>query len=170
MLELGCGRGGNLLPMAVTSPASRFVGIDLSSMHIAVARADVEALALPNIEVHVADIRDVDRSLGTFEFIADVGQIREDTLRAIDAGELRPDVLVAWGRDDPSAPLSRGFELYERLASASRGSRVQLHVFNRAGHYSFREQATDNNALLHHFNERYRQTVSASPAPPADGQ
>ena len=30
VLELGCGRGGNLLPMGESLPASRFVGIDLS--------------------------------------------------------------------------------------------------------------------------------------------
>src|SRR5262249_47365446 len=30
VLELGCGRGGNLIPMALSLPASRFVGIDLS--------------------------------------------------------------------------------------------------------------------------------------------
>lgn len=69
VLELGCGRGGNLLPMAATLPACRFVGVDLSAMHVAVARDDVEALALPNIEVHVADIRDLDASLGTFDYI-----------------------------------------------------------------------------------------------------
>lgn len=69
MLELGCGRGGNLLPMAATLPECSFVGVDLSSMHIEVARADVEALALPNIEVHAADIRDLDASLGAFDYV-----------------------------------------------------------------------------------------------------
>ncbi len=69
VLELGCGRGGNLLPMAATMPGSRFVGVDLSSLHIAVATGDAEALALPNIEVHTADIRDLDATLGTFDYV-----------------------------------------------------------------------------------------------------
>lgn len=30
ILELGCGRGGNLLPMAAGLPGARFVGIDRS--------------------------------------------------------------------------------------------------------------------------------------------
>jgi len=30
VLELGCAAGGNLIPMAVQYPESRFVGIDLS--------------------------------------------------------------------------------------------------------------------------------------------
>lgn len=69
VLELGCGRGGNLLPMAATLPGCHFTGVDLSSMHIAVARDDVEALGLSNIDVHVADIRDLDASLGAFDYI-----------------------------------------------------------------------------------------------------
>ena len=34
MLELGCGDGGNLIPMAVALPGSRFYGVDLSPSHI----------------------------------------------------------------------------------------------------------------------------------------
>jgi SAM-dependent methyltransferase len=69
LLELGCGRAGNLLPMAATLPHSRFAGVDLSSMHIAVAKTDIEALCLPNIQVNTADIRDLDDSLGTFDYV-----------------------------------------------------------------------------------------------------
>ncbi len=35
VLELGCGAGFNIIPMAATFPASRFVGIDLSSRQVA---------------------------------------------------------------------------------------------------------------------------------------
>jgi len=34
VLELGCAAGGNLIPMAVNAPESRFVGLDLSRVQI----------------------------------------------------------------------------------------------------------------------------------------
>jgi cyclopropane fatty-acyl-phospholipid synthase-like methyltransferase len=34
VLELGCAAGGNLMPMAASSPDSQFVGIDLSNVQI----------------------------------------------------------------------------------------------------------------------------------------
>jgi len=38
VLELGCGDGGNLIPMALDLPESEFVGIDLSAPAIATGR------------------------------------------------------------------------------------------------------------------------------------
>jgi SAM-dependent methyltransferase len=55
-LELGCGDGFNLLPMALTMPNSRFVGIDLSSKAIERGRAFQEQLGLRNVELHCADV------------------------------------------------------------------------------------------------------------------
>jgi SAM-dependent methyltransferase len=69
VLELGCARGGNLIPLAVSLPGSRFVGIDSSSQQVAAARQVIEALSLGNIEVECLDILDVDARLGTFDYI-----------------------------------------------------------------------------------------------------
>jgi methyltransferase-like protein/protein-L-isoaspartate O-methyltransferase len=69
VLELGCGLGGNVVPMADTLPESEIVGIDGSAQQIAVGQADVTALGLTNITLRAMDIRDVDASLGTFDYI-----------------------------------------------------------------------------------------------------
>ncbi|PRQ10252.1 methyltransferase regulatory domain-containing protein [Enhygromyxa salina] len=70
ILELGCACGGNLLPMAEHLPASRFVGIDRSRTQIDRAQADAQALGLDNLELHVADILELDpATLGRFDYI-----------------------------------------------------------------------------------------------------
>ena len=69
MLELGCASGGNLIPMALTFPDSRFVGIDLSREQIADGQKTVEALGLTNIELRHLSILDVDDSFGPFDYI-----------------------------------------------------------------------------------------------------
>lgn len=69
VLELGCALGGNLIPMALASPGSSYVGIDLSERQIAEGRKTVEALGLRNIELRAMSILDVDDSFGRFDYI-----------------------------------------------------------------------------------------------------
>src|SRR5262249_26849889 len=63
VLELGCASGGNLIPMAVNLPQSRFVGVDLSARQIADGQKVVSALGLTNIELKPISISDVDADL-----------------------------------------------------------------------------------------------------------
>lgn len=69
VLELGCGSGANLVPMAFHLPGSEFVGIDLSERQVATARASAEGLKLHNVEIHHADLHDVDEGWGRFDYI-----------------------------------------------------------------------------------------------------
>jgi SAM-dependent methyltransferase len=69
VLELGCGDGGNLIPMAVELPGSEFVGVDLTQSAIELGRAVVGPLGLRNIRLERMDILDVGAELGTFDFI-----------------------------------------------------------------------------------------------------
>jgi SAM-dependent methyltransferase len=69
VLELGCGDGGNLLPMALAYPHGRFVGVDLAAEPIARGRAEAAALGLANIELGQADIRELPEDLGTFDYV-----------------------------------------------------------------------------------------------------
>jgi methyltransferase-like protein/predicted O-methyltransferase YrrM len=69
VLEIGCSTGGNLLPMAAALPASRFVGIDLSSVEIAEGQQVLGELGLSNVELHHQDIARIDSAFGQFDYI-----------------------------------------------------------------------------------------------------
>lgn len=69
VLELGCARGANLIPMAFGLPASAFVGVDLSEPQIADAQCVVADLDLRNITFHAADLMDLGPELGTFDYV-----------------------------------------------------------------------------------------------------
>lgn len=68
VLELGCGPGGNLVPLAELLPGSEFVGVDLSSSQIARARADAAAVGATNVRFEAMDIRDVP-DWGPFDYV-----------------------------------------------------------------------------------------------------
>jgi SAM-dependent methyltransferase len=68
VLELGCGPGGNLVPLAELLPGSEFVGVDLSSTQIARARADAAAVGVNNVRFEAMDIRDVP-DWGPFDYV-----------------------------------------------------------------------------------------------------
>src|SRR5262245_12882821 len=69
VLELGCARGGNLIPMALTLPASHIVGVDLSQTQIDSGNQVVKALGLSNIELRHLSIMDIDDRFGQFDYI-----------------------------------------------------------------------------------------------------
>ena len=67
VLELGCGDGANLIPMAHALPKSRFLGIDLAGRPIARGQAMIKDLGLQNIVLQQMDI---------LNFPKDAGRIR----------------------------------------------------------------------------------------------
>jgi len=69
VLELGCGRGGNLVPLATLLPDSEFVGVDLAVSQIEGARRDVDALGLTNLRFEAMDIAQVPLDWGQFDYI-----------------------------------------------------------------------------------------------------
>jgi SAM-dependent methyltransferase len=69
VLEIGCGSGGNLIPMAASYPESTFVGIDLSGVQIAQGAADIKALGLTNIRLQAIDVMAFDQAPGEFDYI-----------------------------------------------------------------------------------------------------
>jgi len=73
VLELACGDGGNLIPMALTLPESRFVGIDLAAGAIAQGVETITALGLRNIELRAGDVTTVDAGWGEFDYIVTHG-------------------------------------------------------------------------------------------------
>ncbi|MBA4180793.1 MAG: hypothetical protein C0506_09415 [Anaerolinea sp.] len=69
VLELGCGTGANLLPMAEMYPGSQFTGIDLSGVQIGMARSRARQLGLTNIRFEEMNILDFPASFGQFDYI-----------------------------------------------------------------------------------------------------
>ncbi|HYP53510.1 MAG TPA: class I SAM-dependent methyltransferase, partial [Pyrinomonadaceae bacterium] len=69
VLELGCGDGGNLIPMALTLPESEFVGIDLGARHIEKGAELVSRLGLKNVSLRRADVLDVGEEFGRFDYV-----------------------------------------------------------------------------------------------------
>src|SRR5262249_26816935 len=58
VLELGCGDGANLIPMALGLPNARFVGVDLNAAAIDRGRELATALQLDNVDLQAADLSD----------------------------------------------------------------------------------------------------------------
>jgi SAM-dependent methyltransferase len=72
VLELGCGRGGNLLPLAAAWPDATFVGVDRSPSQIRDATRVAEAAELRNVTFVTADFAESDLGAVTsppFDFV-----------------------------------------------------------------------------------------------------
>jgi len=95
VLEIGCGDGGNLIPMAYFLPESEFLGIDLAGRAIAQGREFVRELKLKNIDLREADFRTL--VAGEFDYIVAHGLYSwlppdvRDRLIALGAERLAPE-------------------------------------------------------------------------------
>ena len=69
VLELGCARGANLIPMALLLPRTTFVGVDRSELQIDEGRRRALAAGLTNLEFRTVDLLAVDSSLGLFDYV-----------------------------------------------------------------------------------------------------
>lgn len=68
-LEVGCGEGATLLPLALAYPESTFVGIDLSGVAIARGEALRKAVGLPNLTLAAADLTKWDPGPDRFDYV-----------------------------------------------------------------------------------------------------
>jgi SAM-dependent methyltransferase len=69
VLELGCGDGGNLLPMAAVLPRARFTGVDVAAGPVAAGMESARAAGLSNAELLELDIGALPESLGEFDYV-----------------------------------------------------------------------------------------------------
>ncbi len=97
VLELGCARGANLLPMALDLPGGEFVGVDLSATQVHEASRRAEALGLRNARFVACSITEVGDELGDFDYVVCHGvyswvpaAVRDAVLRVCRA-RLRPE-------------------------------------------------------------------------------
>src|SRR5579875_1156121 len=86
---------------------------------------------------------------GMRNLMPDLQKLKEQTLVEITGGKVVAPTLIVWGYNDPSAPVSLCFKLFEIVARGT--ARSQLHILNRAGHYCYREHPNEFNSLLSSF-------------------
>ncbi len=91
--------------------------------------------ALPKYRESVRKM--LDEGLGERVFAPQLAREKGDTFdRLMRTGTQRPNLIV-WGLNDPTATVDQGFALYEIMVH--REPRTEMHVFNHAGHFSYRE-------------------------------
>ncbi|MDD2676985.1 MAG: class I SAM-dependent methyltransferase, partial [Methylacidiphilaceae bacterium] len=69
VLEIGCGAGGNLLPMAALYPRASFVGIDSSAVRIEEGLARIFALGLHNVELRCLALNPVGENWDAVDYL-----------------------------------------------------------------------------------------------------
>lgn len=79
--------------------------------------------------------------LSSTVFLPHISKQKEETHAWIKEGRLKTPTLLVWGKNDPSAVISGGLALFDLVAGSTK--RAQMHIFNQAGHYSYREHPED---------------------------
>ena len=69
VLEIACGDGANLLPMAAALPASEFVGFDLAAQPVEAARRLAQRAGLRNVTLSTLDLAQFPADAGHFDYI-----------------------------------------------------------------------------------------------------
>jgi SAM-dependent methyltransferase len=96
VLEVGCGDGANLVPMAYGLPGSEFVGIDLAERPVERGRKVARALGVTNLALETLDLADFPPERGQFDYVIAHGlyswipAAARDRLLALVASHLAP--------------------------------------------------------------------------------
>ena len=184
VLELGCGNGSNLISQAFGLPSSKFVGIDLSQIHIDLANAAAKELKLSNIEFRKTDVMEMTADdFGSFDYITahgflswvpdfvgdkalslfnellepkGVGYISYNTYPGAYSREMVRSILRfhTRGVDDSAAKVEKALSLLEMLAEYS----TEPEVFQRILNFEFRRHQRHSAADIFHddLGECYR--------------
>jgi pimeloyl-ACP methyl ester carboxylesterase len=79
-------------------------------------------------------------------FESHLAKQKPETLQLIQNPGLGKPTLVIWGLNDPTALVEQGIELFKMVAKGE--PRSQMHIFNRAGHFTYREHPKEFDQLL----------------------
>jgi 2-hydroxy-6-oxonona-2,4-dienedioate hydrolase len=79
-------------------------------------------------------------------YAADLQREKVETFDLIKSRGMRKPTLVVWALNDPTASIERGQLLFKAIAEKE--LRAEMHVFNKSGHFVYREYPKEFNALL----------------------
>jgi 2-hydroxy-6-oxonona-2,4-dienedioate hydrolase len=79
-------------------------------------------------------------------FDAHLAKQKPETLTILGERGIGKPTLVVWSVNDPTATIDQGYALYKIIAGAE--PRSQMHIFNRSGHFTYREHPEEFNQLL----------------------
>ncbi|MBZ5541536.1 MAG: alpha/beta hydrolase [Acidobacteriia bacterium] len=81
--------------------------------------------------------------------------------RVKNEGLLQMPVLLYWGRNDPSAVLARGLDLFDIIAE--KNQRTRMFITNKAGHFHYREYPAEFNQNVIHFIDYWEHQPAGTP-------
>lgn len=155
VLELGCGDGANLVPMAYGLPGSEFIGIDLSVRQAETATDLARQLGLTNVRFIAMDIRDIASLVGPFDYIVSHGVfswVPDDVREAMLAG--CRELLGAQGVAFVSYNALPGWHM--------RGMVRDMMVYHARHFDSPEERAEQARAIVQFVDEASRQIAESS--------
>jgi 2-hydroxy-6-oxo-6-(2'-carboxyphenyl)-hexa-2,4-dienoate hydrolase len=82
----------------------------------------------------------------TSDYAADLQREKTETFGLIKTRGMGKPTLVIWALNDPTAVIERGHTLFKAIAEKE--PRAEMHVFNKSGHFVYREYPDEFNALL----------------------
>jgi len=85
-------------------------------------------------------------------FLPQLARQKDETLGIIRDRGFGTPALLAWSYNDPTASIEQGHALFELIARGTADSR--MYIFNRSGHFCYREHPAEFNEMLRSFVER----------------
>jgi pimeloyl-ACP methyl ester carboxylesterase len=88
----------------------------------------------------------------TTRFLPHLARQKDETLGIIRDRGFGLPTLLAWAYNDPTATIDQGHALFDLIARGTPDARMV--IFNRAGHFSYREHPAEFNDMLRRFIQR----------------
>jgi 2-hydroxy-6-oxo-6-(2'-carboxyphenyl)-hexa-2,4-dienoate hydrolase len=106
--------------------------------------------ATPKYQEAVKKMEEV--GLRTTRFLPHLARQKDETLGIIRDRGFGVPTLLAWSYNDPTATIDQGYALFDLISGATPDAR--MYIYNRAGHFSYREHPVEFNEMLRSFIQR----------------
>ena len=104
-------------------------------------------VTLPKYQDAVRKMEEI--GLRTTRFLPHLARQKDETLGIIRDRGFGVPTLLAWAYNDPTATIDQGHALFNLIAGSTPDSR--MYIYNRAGHFSYREHPAEFNDMLRGF-------------------